>query len=185
MQIYFNKGVTLIELLIALSIVVIIAGYSITSFSSYMERQKLKAAGETIFADLRLAQSESIKRNQTVYVDFETYEGGWCYGVNVGSECSCNTKNSCQLDNVEKVKSNERFNGITLESAKFAGNKDYTAFDPVKGFAQADGVKNGTIWLQSDDGTQLAVIVNRLGRVRFCSLTLSGYSNQCPAFPKK
>jgi len=183
MQNYSNKGVTLIELLIALSIVVIIAGYSITSFSSYMERQKLKAAGETIFADLRLAQSESIKRNRTVYLDFETYEGGWCYGVNVGSECSCSTESNCQIDNVDKVKSSERFEGITLQRARFAGNNDYTAFNPVKGFAQADGVRNGTIWLQSNDGTQLAVIVNRLGRVRFCSPTLPGYSNQCPTAP--
>lgn len=183
MQIFSNKGVTLIELLIALSIVIIIAGYSSMSFSSYLERQRLKAAGETIFADLRLAQSEAIKRNKTVFVDFETYAGGWCYGINVGKECSCSTNNDCQIDNVTKVNSSEKFNDITLQRARFAGNKDYTAFDPVKGFAQAEGVRNGTIWLQSNDGTQLAVIVNRLGRVRFCSPTLPGYSKQCPTAP--
>jgi len=183
MQTSSNKGVTLLELLVALSIVAIIAGFGIHSITSYMEKQKLRAAGETIFADLRLAQSESIKRNQTVFVDFETYEGGWCYGVNIGSECSCRRENSCQINNVDKVKSSERFSGITLQRARFAGNNDYTAFNPVKGFAQADGVRNGTIWLQSNDGTQLAVIVNRLGRVRFCSPTLPGYSNQCPASP--
>jgi len=178
-----NKGLTLLELLIALSLIVIIIGYSFTSFSSYIEIQKLKAAGETIFTDLRLAQSESIKRNQTVFVDFKTYEGGWCYGVSVSSPCNCSKANTCEVDNVDNVKGNERFEGITLQRAKFAGNKNYTAFNPVKGFAEANGVKNGTIWLKSKNGTQLAVIVNRLGRVRFCSPTLPEYSNQCPTPP--
>mgnify|MGYP000229735691 CR=1 FL=1 len=178
-----NNGVSLLELLIILSVIAIIDGYSFASYANFIERQRLKSAGEVVFSHLRLAQSESIKRSKTIYVDFKTYENGWCYGISVDKNCDCRELNNCQIDNVNKVTSNKNFRGITLQKAKFAGNKEYTAFNPVKGFAQADGVKNGTIWLQSSDGSQLAVIVNRLGRIRFCSPTLSGYSRQCPATP--
>lgn len=70
-----------------------------------------------------------------------------------------------------------------MQKARFAGGTDYTAFDPVKGFAQKNGVKNGTVWLKSSNDDQLAVVLNRVGRVRLCSPTLSKYTKQCPKAP--
>ena len=185
MQKAINKGFSLLEIMLILGIVSIIAGYSFISFSEIIEKQKLKSAGEIIFSDLRLAQSEAIKRNDTVYVSFTKDENNWCYGINIGSNCDCTNLNECKIDDIRKVSSNEKFKGISLQKAKFAGDKEYTAFDPKNGFAQADGIKNGTIWLQSKNGTQLAIVVNRLGRVRFCSPTLLEYSNICPTPPKE
>jgi len=183
MRKFTNSGMTLLEVIITMSILAILVGASAPYISDIMERQKLKAAGETIFADLRLAQSEAIKRNQTIFVDFKTSASDWCYGTNVGNSCDCGTPGQCQIDNIDKVVRGERFKGISLQKAKFAGNKSYTAFDPLKGFALADGVKNGSIWLKSSNGTQLAIIVNRLGRIRFCSPTMNEYSQQCTAPP--
>lgn len=185
MQKVINNGMSLLEILIILSIVAIIAGYSFISFSGILERQKLKSAGEIIFADLRLAQSEAIKRSKSVFVSFNKQDNSdaWCYGINVGSKCDCTKQDECKIDDVRKVTSSLKFKDINLQKAKFAGNKEYTAFEPTSGFAQASGVKNGSIWLQSKSGYQLAIIVNRIGRVRFCSPTLSEYSNICPTPP--
>ncbi|HFE36945.1 MAG TPA: prepilin-type N-terminal cleavage/methylation domain-containing protein [Gammaproteobacteria bacterium] len=179
-----NHGLTLLELIITLSILAIITSYGATSFRHILERQQLKAAGETVFADLRFAQSEAIKRNKKVYVTFKKQAENWCYGINIDSPCDCNVENQCQIDNINKIISSHQFKNIALQKARFAGNKDYTAFDPIKGFALANGVKNGTIWLQSKNSTQLAIIVNRMGRVRFCSPTLIEYPHQCPALPR-
>lgn len=178
-----NKGLSLLELMVVLAIVSIIAGYGFISFGGILEKQKLKSAGEIIFADLRLAQSEAIKRNKAVFVSFKRQNTNWCYGISVGKECDCGDPTECMVDTVRKVTTSDKFSGINLQKAKFAGNTTYTAFDPVNGFAKASGVKNGSIWLKSKDGTQLAIIVNRLGRVRFCSPTLSEYSNICPTPP--
>lgn len=185
MQRSSNTGLTLLELIISMSILTIIAFYSTMTFSDFLDKQRLKHAGETLFSDLRFAQSEAIKRNQKVFVTFKQKEEKWCYGTQVGSSCDCFTKNQCQIDGFDKVVNSEQFKNIHLQRARFAGNKDYTAFDPIKGFALAGGVKNGTIWLQSSKGTQIAVIVNRMGRVRFCSPTLLEYPNKCPKNPNK
>ena len=176
---------SMLEILLTLSIISIIAGYGFISFSGILDKQKLKSAGEVIFADLRLAQSEAIKRNKTVYVSFakEDNSKNWCYGINLGSKCDCTKVDECKIDDIRKVTSNEKFKGIELQKAKFAGNKEYTAFDPTNGFAQAGGIKNGSIWLKSKNDIQLAIIVNRLGRVRFCSPTLTEYSSVCPTPP--
>lgn len=184
MQKSSNKGLTLLELLITLSILAIVSYYSSASFSTFLDKQRLKSAGETIFSDLRFAQSEAIKQNKKVFVTFKQKTNQWCYGSNVGSACDCFEDNQCKINGVTKIVNSDKFKNIQLQQAKFAGNKDYTAFDPIKGFALADGVKNGTVWLKSNQGTQLAIIVNRMGRVRFCSPTLFEYPNKCPKLPK-
>lgn len=178
-----NLGITLIEVIIVLAIVAIVTATSAPYFGDLIDKRRLIGAGETLFSDLRLAQSESIKRNQTIFVSFKKTGDNWCYGMNEGSECDCQIPSECKIDNIRKVKTNENFKNITLQKARFAGNRTYTAFDPLKGYAQANGVKNGSIWLQSTNGTQLALIINRLGRVRFCSPTLPNYSRQCPTLP--
>ena len=183
MQKSSNCGLTLLELIVAISVMAIVTAYGVASFGGFLERQRLKAAGETIFSDLRFAQSEAIKRNKKVYVTFKKQTDSWCYGSNIGSPCDCYVESQCKIDDVNTVVSGDKFKSIMLQKARFAGNKDYTAFDPIKGFALASGVKNGTVWLQSKNGTQLAVIVNRMGRVRFCSPTLIEYPSRCPTPP--
>ncbi len=178
-----NQGLSLLELIVALSILAIVLAYSGASFSGFLDRQRLKAAGETIFSDLRLAQSEAIKRNEKIFVTFKKRDKNWCYGSNLGSACDCFEENQCKIEGVTQVVNGDQFKNINLQKARFSGNRDFTAFDPIKGFALAGGVKNGTIWLQSQDETQLAIIVNRMGRVRFCSPTLIEYPNKCPKPP--
>jgi len=164
--------------MIALSILAILSTVAVGSYKSLLDRQRLKAAGETIFADLRLAQSEAIKQNKKIFVSFKNQSSGWCYGISNTRPCDCRSADQCKINNVSSITRSNQFRGVSLQKARFAGGTDYTAFDPVKGFAVADGVKNGSIWLKSKDDS-LAVIINRLGRIRFCSKTLADYPNRC------
>lgn len=181
------KAFTLIELLVTLAIVGIVTVWASISLFNFIEQQRLEGAANQIFSDLKLAQSEALKQGKTVFVNFESDGDSWCYGMSMEAPCNCSeTNNSCQIDEEEWITDNEQFKGIVLQKAGFAGggsNNNFTAFDPKDGFAQAGSVKNGSIWLRSSKD-QMAVIVNRLGRIRFCSPTIGKYKGKCTKAPK-
>lgn len=149
----------------------------------FISQQRLDSVASKLYADLRLAQSEAVKRNEKVYVSFQINNEDWCYGISLDPNCDCTQANSCQLDGNEKVIDGSQYKGIVMQKARFAGGTNYTGFDPNTGYAQAGSVKNGTVWLKSATDEQLAVVVNRLGRVRFCSPTIEKYTSQCPKAP--
>jgi len=177
-----GHGFSLIELVIGLTVLSIILGFASISLLEFIAKVKLESAAKTIYSDLRFAQSQSLKTNNTVFVNFFYENEKWCYGLSEKNTCDCNQSNECKVENKTKVVSYRDFKGVELQKARFAGGKSYTAFNPHNGFAADKGVKNGTIWLKNRD-MQMAVIVNRLGRVRFCSPTLTEYSQQCPKAP--
>jgi len=177
------KGYSFIEVIIILGIIGIIASIAISSYSNSISTTHLKNTANQIYSDLKLAKSEALKQNKTIFVSFSGNNTNWCYGVNEDSPCNCNEKNSCQLYDVEKVVSSDELNNIQLQKAKFAGGGTSTAFDPNRGFAIGNGVRNGSIWLKANNDNQVAIIINRMGRVRYCSPQLAGYSKSCPTPP--
>ena len=176
------NGFTLIETVIVITITSIVLGFASISLLDLIAKSKLENAARTLYSDLRFAQSESVSGNKTVYVSFAYEDEKWCYGFSESNSCDCSEGNECKLNGRTRIVSGLDFKGVEIQKARFAGGKSFTAFSPRNGFANANGVKNGTIWLKNND-MQIAVIVNRLGRVRFCSPTLSEYSNQCPKAP--
>lgn len=177
-----SEGLTYLELVIVLTVLCIFLGAASISISQLIAKTRLESAAQTIYSDLRFAQSESLNHNKTIFVSFIHENEKWCYGFSENKSCDCTKANECKIGDNEKVVTHETFKGVEIQKSRFAGNKNYTAFSPRNGFAVANGAKNGTIWLKKDD-MQIAVIVNRLGRVRFCSPTLTEYSQQCPKAP--
>ena len=177
-----GNGFTIIELVITITVLSIILGFASISLLDFLAKKKLESAAQNIYSDLRLAQSESLKSNKAVFVTFQTEVEEWCYGISETNSCDCTKENECRLDGRNTVISHKDFKGVEMQKARFAGGKNFTAFNPANGFASNNGVKNGTIWLKSRD-MQVAVILNRLGRVRFCSPTLTEFSKQCPKAP--
>lgn len=58
-----QRGYSLIELLVALTISAILIGAGMPAFADYLRNSKLREAGNTLLADALYAQSEAIKRN--------------------------------------------------------------------------------------------------------------------------
>jgi len=178
-----TRGFTLIELMVSISIFSIILSYSAISMHDLYVKKRLESAAQKIYTDLRFAQSESIKLNASVFISFSHHKNEWCYGINLHTPCDCNIAQSCKLVDREQVVNQSMFRDVSMIKSKFAGNKNYTTFDPRKGFAIGGGVKNGTIWLASSKNDLLAIVISRMGRVRLCSPSFSGYSQQCPKAP--
>jgi prepilin-type N-terminal cleavage/methylation domain-containing protein len=154
-----NTGMTLLEVMIVVAIIGIIVAIAVPSFSTMLEKQRIKDAAEAMLADLRWARTESIKRNKKVRVTFTT-GNSWSYTIN-GDPTGINT--------LLKTVNGSDFPSTTLATASFAGRVAYTTFDPVRG----TNPNNGTATITSNNFSA-GVKISTLGRVRICG-SMGGY----------
>ena len=66
MQPLAARGMTLIELMIALAILGVLLGLGLPAFSTFLANGKVRNATETLSAGLSLARSEAMRRNRSV-----------------------------------------------------------------------------------------------------------------------
>ena len=163
-----TTGFTLIELMVTVSIMAIIAMIAAPALQTFVDKTRLKGATDRLYADMQFARSEAVKRNSSVSISFST-GSNWCYGINAGGACNCNTANACSI----KTVSHSEFSGITLDGAIFTASS--TTFNPVLGTLSAAGLAR----VQSAGGKQACVHMSLIGQIRLCSpagsANLGGY----------
>lgn len=73
------RGVTLIELMVVLSVLVVIISIGVPSFRDFTLNQRIKNAGFDMVASLTFARSEALKQNGTVTITPAggAWAGGW------------------------------------------------------------------------------------------------------------
>ena len=181
-----NRGFTLIEALVVVTIIGILAALTVPAFTKMLERNRLKGAAEAVFNDLQLARTEAIKRNQDVKVSFSAAgpTTTWCYGTRVGGDCTCTVTDvtdatACQVDNVLKVTRNADYADVALAVGFNGAGADRltTGFNSRQGTAETGSgtLENGTVTLTLK-ADELRVIVSTVGRVRICTATgMPGY----------
>ena len=147
------RGLTLLEVMIALAILAIIATLALPTLAGAAERARLKSAAETLAADLAEARFESARRGQPLTVE-ATVGPAWCWVVATDSGCPCGEKQACRL----KAAQASDFVGIAMSDAHSV------RFDPT-GTADTQG---GALF-QSSRGEQLRVDLLALGRARICA----------------
>lgn len=159
-----SQGINLIQLMIALTIVVIFTMISVPTFLSLIKEKRLTATAEQLYQALQSARSEAIARNQPVYIIFQTGTT-WCYGINVNATCDCTQANTCSLGAVQAGTSD-----ITLSTTGLSSNS--FRFDGVRGTANLSGTITFTL---NSPTTSMSITVSKLGNVQICSPTVSGF----------
>lgn len=158
-------GFSLFQLLIVLTIISILTISSVPTFIELYQKYHLKTTAQNLYYVLQYAKSESIKNNSSIYVDFQTGDN-WCYGVNSGSTCNCNTINSCSLGRYATSQTEDldlSLSGVSNHTIQFEG---------THGAVTSSAIVTFTIHGQTN---ALGIKVNRLGSLLLCSSTLSGY----------
>ena len=162
-------GITLIEILMIMIIVVIITAIAVPSFLTFVQERRLTMTAENLFSAMQYARSEAIKRNATVYVNFQTGDN-WCYGMNTGSSCNCSTASSCNLGAVQTPQTQQ----ISLSTTGLSSNS--VQFESSRGAANtSSGKVTFTLYGQS---VSMSLLIGQLGNAQLCS-SLSGYQ-ACP-----
>ena len=91
-----RRGLTLIEVMIALAILAILATMAAPTLTERLARQRLVSAAETLAMDMAEARVEAVQSGQPLHVVFSR-QRNWCYAVARTAACSCESAQPCQL----------------------------------------------------------------------------------------
>lgn len=96
-----NKGFTLVEILLVVSIIAVLSGFLIPGFSNYTESQSIKQGLEILKSDLRTAQNKALTGVESVTA------GANYWGIRIGSDNASNyeffyssSNTSCNYANI-------------------------------------------------------------------------------------
>lgn len=169
-----QTGLTLVENMIALTVVCLVIGTGLTGFESVRARSQLEGAAAQIKTDLQHARSLAVSRAQVVRLSFTNEASSTCYVVHTGprTACSCSQVGTGNCDGGGATLGLATFR--TTDSVRVVANSTSMAFDPYLGTV----APTGTIKVTSRTGETLHLVVNVMGRVRTCTPTppLKGYA---------
>ncbi len=154
------RGLTLLELMVALAIVAVMMTLALPSFGSILARHRLKAAAEQLAADLGDLRLQAAQRGVPLHLHFE-HGASWCYALATAGGCDCRITQACQLKTVQ----GQEHPGVTLVEGR----------DLLLGSTALAG--GGGALLQGSRGAQLRVGLTPLGRPKICSpgAAVAGY----------
>lgn len=168
-----SYGLSLVEMLVTIAIIGILASLAAPSFHSMLERRRLIAATEGVYAHLQFARSEAVKFGRDTNLNLSVKTGiPWCLGIsNATASCDCKTAGACiygPAPGSERNLSSNEFTNVAMTTSQAN-----VQIDSIRGGFAGSG---GTITLTSPSSLSTKVIFTRLGRVRICSdSSLSGY----------
>jgi prepilin-type N-terminal cleavage/methylation domain-containing protein len=161
-----RKGLTLIELLVTLAIVVITALIAIPGFNTLIKYYRITGAAQQLYSALQYARTEAVKRNANVYMSVTTGDS-WCYGFNTGSTCSCSTAGSCNLGSYSASAPLQ----LTLSATGLTSNAIY--FTSTHG-----GSSSSATFTYTNYGltSLITTSISMLGSISVCSTGVNGYT---------
>ena len=177
-KLQISRGITLIELLVAMSVLSILLAVGVPSFSQFSTINRLNSYSDTLFSHMTLARSEAIKRNTRVVVckspdglsctSSDSWSQGWVVFVD--------------LDNNADISSDEQI--LTTMPAlptgySFSGNTNVSSYISYDGQGSpkltSGAFQSGTITLcptpPAEGGNGRNVIIGSSGRLRISKIT--------------
>lgn len=167
-----HSGFTLIELLICVTLVALLAGLAIPAMGQFIDRHRLRGAGEALVQELRYARQYAVINQVTTHFSLANdTPSGWCYAWRAAEPCDCSaSENSCTSAAsrpISQLHTARDYPSIRLSLNNSTGRRQLQ-FSAIRGTATAASMS-----LQNSAG-ELQVIVSPLGRVRRCGTGLPG-----------
>ncbi len=160
------RGVTLIELLVALTVMAILAGIAVPSFTTFMQRSALSTEADALASALSVARANALSRNTWVTVApiNADWQNGWTVCLNPTRNADCTGLNVI----LQRARNTQ---DLTIG---FSSTPQATAlsYSPV-GYTRtlADTMQSAQILMTLGNANQRLVDVSQLGRVRVCTPT--------------
>lgn len=161
-----QRGLTLIEVMIVVAIGAVLLSLALPSFTGHLQRHRLKAAAQSLAADLAEARFEAARRGQTLHLVYAT-GADWCWAIATRADCSCHVAQQCRLKTMRAGDAR----GVVLTEAAAS------SFEPATGTPGAE--QRHALLQTSSTADRLRVDVTPLGRARICAP--DGAMGQIPA----
>jgi len=167
------SGLTLLELLITISILVLVVSLGAPAINSIQKNMQLKAATESSYFAFQQARVAAITQSIDVTVAIQSGEK-WCAALSDNGLCDCTFSNDCTLNGVEYKVNYADFRYVSIDKVTF-GADNIAVFDSSRGMAIGHA---GSV-IFTDGDKQLKLILSNMGRVRICSVarSLGGYES--------
>src|SRR6476619_4227500 len=108
-----SNGFTLLELFIILTVMAILLGIGIPSFSAQLQRTRLETATSAMLEALALTRTQAISANsRTTIRNISEWQDGW--------DIFLDSNNNGQLDgNESAIQHHEKLTGVTIKGNRF------------------------------------------------------------------
>lgn len=164
-----RRGVTLIELMIVLAVLLVVLGSVLPSFRGAIERRAMEAAMAQWQADLQHARSLATALNRSVRVAFvHDAAQGSCYVVHTGpaAGCRCRPEGGEPAAVCTDAAQAHRVARFAAEAGlQLRANVRTMTIDEDLGTV----TPTGTLRWQTASGAALNQVINLHGRVRICA----------------
>lgn len=167
------RGLTLLEALVALAIMLIVLGSALPHFGRTAERRQLEGVAAQLATDIQHARSLAVARASGQRISFRAFAAGSCYVVHDGpaNACQCNAAGQAQCTAPTQV---HRMVFLPAQGpVRLQANVGSIQFHPSLGTS----TPTGTLRLVARSGQAVHQIVNIMGRTRACS------PNGVPGYP--
>ena len=166
-----HSGLTLLELLITISILVLVVSLGSPAINSIQRNMQLKGAAQTSYFAFQQARVAAITKNIDVTVAIHPGKN-WCAALSDSGVCDCGIAYECTLDGVEYKVDFADYRFVSIDKVTF-GLDNVAVFDANRGLAIGHA---GTI-VFTDGEKQLKLILSNMGRVRICAVgsSLGGF----------
>lgn len=153
MNMQLQRGLTMLELVIAIAVLVVLGALAVPSLSMRLDQQRLGSAAEALVADVNEARFEAARQGRAMHVVM--HEGAaWCWAVATDAQCPCGQRQACELRSATP----RDHAGVQLVQA---------ASVQLLPTGRVDNTSSAT--LESRRGARLRVDVQLLGRTQICS----------------
>ena len=159
---YFQRGISLLELMITVSIIAIVVAIGAPSIASMQRSLQLKGALENTYFAFQNARSAAVSSGNDITVDINSGTN-WCVALSDSGVCDCATANSCTIENVEQVVRASDYPLISMQDISFGANNS-AIFDSIRGLAI--GSAGSTVL--TDGANEGKIILNNMGRIHIC-----------------
>jgi len=169
-----EKGFSLIELIVAITVIAILAAAAIPTFRQWLPNMRLKAAARDLFGAAMLAKGEAVKRNKWCALSFNQSISG----KNMVYAVFEDTDKDCEYDAGEPVllKVQNWPKQVSLDTSQGGGtgitfllndnNRPTIVFSPTSIPVDDKGrVPNGSAFLKSSTGTKVKLVINQTGNI--------------------